>query len=197
MVVKLLAHRVVLSLCSFPSSEAWFHVLGITFLTTTTAGIVATATGFIRPLQDFDPPRGQNWVKPLSAFIFPSLVEEAFWRGALLPHPTMLPQNAASKIWPWACGALLVHVLSHPLAAKTVWPRGKHVFHDYRFLILATIVLGGSTASYVVSGGSAWAAALPHGVAVALWRDFFGGESTLGLNDTKRQRVSVFEGSDD
>jgi predicted Abi (CAAX) family protease len=46
-------------------------------------------------------------------------------------------------------------------------------------LLLATFALGGAAASYIVGGGSAWAAAVTHGIAVALWRDLFGGEAKL------------------
>ena len=72
-----------------------------------------------------------------------------------------------------------MHVLLHPLAGYTVWPRGLHVFADPRFLMLATIVLGGTTVAYLASGGSIWAAAITHGVAVAVWLDFFHGEAKL------------------
>jgi predicted Abi (CAAX) family protease len=119
------------------------------------------------------------WIKPLSAFLFPSLVEELCWRGVLIPHPSMIPGGNVYSILPQAGVVLLVHVLSHPLAGMTVWPRGKDVFVDPRFLLLATIVLGGATASYLCSGGSVWCAAFTHGIPVALWRDFFGGEAKL------------------
>jgi predicted Abi (CAAX) family protease len=55
--------------------------------------------------------------------------------------------------------------------AYTISPRGKGIFDDPRFLLLTTFALGGATASYIVGGGSAWAAAVTHGIAVALWRE--------------------------
>ena len=172
-----LVERAVLSLTVFPSATAWYKVAGITLLTTSTAGVVAAATQFVDPWENWDPPDANKRLsKPLSAFIFPSLFEEVFWRGTLLPPPSTSP----SIPWVgWACGVLIVHVLSHPVAARTVWPRGRHVFDDPRFLVLATIVLGGATASFWISGGSVWAAAITHGVPVALWRDFLGGEAKL------------------
>lgn len=182
-----LAQRAVLSLTTFPSATAWYKVVWITLATTTTAGAVAAGTEFIDPWHDWDPPEAKPpaFFKPLSALIFPSLLEEVFWRGALLPSPSHTAKaiSATSTMnipWiGWACGVLVINILSHPLAARTVWPRGRHVFDDPRFLLLATIVLGGATASFWISGGSAWAAALTHGVPVAMWRDFFSGEAKL------------------
>jgi predicted Abi (CAAX) family protease len=120
-------------------------------------------------------------MKPLSAFLFPSLVEEFVWRGLLIPHPasttaTLISGGGRTAV---IMSVLAVHVLSHPIAGWTVWPRGRDVFSDPRFLLLATIVLGGATASYLVSGGSVWAATVTHGFPVMLWRDFFGGEAQL------------------
>ena len=56
--------------------------------------------------------------------------------------------------------------------------------------MLATIVLGGATFSYLVSGGSAYAAALTHGLAVALWRDFFGGEALLMRKESENDETA-------
>ena len=178
--ISSLAHRAVVSLTTVPSAAAWYRVAGITLVTTCSAGAVAAGTDFVDPRNDLDPPRtgiaGAGW-KALSALFFPSLVEEVLWRGILLPPPTL---TTATIPWmSWACGILVIHVLSHPVAARTVWPRGRNVFDDPRFLVLATMVLGGATVSYWVSGGSAWAAAVTHGVPVALWRDFLGGEAKL------------------
>jgi predicted Abi (CAAX) family protease len=188
-----LVERAVVSLTTLPSATAWYKVAGITLITTSTAGAVAAGSNFIDPRQDWDPPESKilvSYLKPISALIFPSLLEEVFWRGALLPPPSSYASiSSASRMvipwFVWACGVLVIHVVSHPVAARTVWPRGRHVFDDPRFLCLATIVLGGATASFWISGGSAWAAAVTHGVAVALWRDFFGGEAKLmALDDS-------------
>jgi predicted Abi (CAAX) family protease len=206
-----LSHRAVLALSTIPTATQLWNVVGITATTTATAGVVAAGTGFIKPVEDFYPPWSSvptsssqtpslpshsclPWMKPLSAFIFPSLVEELFWRGMLIPHPSMITNGGGIySILPQAGIVLLVHILSHPLAGNTVWSRGKDLFSDPRFLLLATIVLGGATVSYLLSGGSVWCAALTHGVPVALWRDFFGGEAKLlGLYNCNNNSTKSF-----
>merc|ERR1712013_236515 len=129
----------------------------------------------IDPVEDLDPPWRQSnsnnkpflhWsIKPLSAFLFPSLAEEVLWRGILIaPHPSTTTALFSSQLLTRSTLVLGAHVLSHPVAGYTCWPRGRKVFCDWRFLVLATIVLGGATLSYLASGGSAYAAALPHGL---------------------------------
>src|SRR5687768_1919154 len=147
MLISTLTQRATLSLLTVPKASVWLDVIGITAATTAVAGVTAVSTNFIR-FQDYNPP-SSLW-KPFSAFIFPSLVEETFWRGALLPPTATFGTTAI---------VLGMHVLFHPLAGSTIWPRGKDVFCDPRFLLLCTIVLGGATISFLVSGGSAWAAA--------------------------------------
>jgi predicted Abi (CAAX) family protease len=181
-----IANRAWLSLTTIPNAHANWNVIGITAVTTFGAAVVAAGTGFVDPMQDFEPPSMPSrstpltWMKPISAFVFPSLVEELFWRGTLLPHPSHNSPIAPSSSWVFQAGiVLLIHVATHPLAGRTVWPRGRNVFDDPRFLCLATFVLAGATASYFVSGGSVWAATFTHGLPVVLWRDFFRGEAKL------------------
>mmetsp|Transcript_1948 Transcript_1948/g.4109 ORF Transcript_1948/g.4109 Transcript_1948/m.4109 type:complete len:228 (+) Transcript_1948:285-968(+) len=188
-------NRALLSLTTIPNRHDSLKVAIITISTAAAAGLFAKVSGFIDPIEDFDPPwrksnddntnycrRHFHWsAKPISAFFFPSLAEEILWRGVMIaPHPsTLIATDFPSHMIARAGIVLGVHVLLHPVAGYTVWPRGRKVFSDWRFLVLATIVLGGATSSYITSGGSVWAAALTHGLPVALWRDFFGGESML------------------
>jgi len=193
--IGLVSQRVLVSLTKVPvGGQEWAPVLGITVATTLVGGLGAVATGFIRPVDDFDPPTASTIWRPLSAFLFPGLFEELIWRAALLPTPAT--SASLSTIFYHATGSLAaspttlglyktsltvlaIHVVSHPIFSATIYPRGKQVFGDPRFLFLATIVLGGTTLSYIVSGGSVWAAVFTHAVPVALWRDFFGGEKAL------------------
>jgi len=202
-------NRALLSLTTFPNFGDSINVVIITIATTATAGLVAATSGFVDPIEDFDPPWRRrcddndngsccryfsHWsIKPISAFFFPSLAEEFFWRGILIaPHPSVIIASTegifSSPMLLRRAGLVLgIHVLVHPLAGYTCWPRGRKMFCDWRFLVPATIVLGGATLSYLVSGGSVWAAALTHGLPVALWRDFFGGEALLMKSKTENE----------
>ena len=197
LVATTVSHRLWTALSTMPVGvQGWSQVATITAVTTISAGIGAVTTRFIRPVDDFKPPSSIR--KPLGAFIVPGLAEELLWRAALLPvpaAPTTLsdlffrsasaPIGAAPNLvlYQTAAVVLILHVCSHPILSAPFSPRGgKQVFSDGRFLFLATIVLSGATLSYILSGGSVWAAALTHGLPVALWRDFFGGEAALRGN---------------
>ena len=178
--------RALLSLTTLPPTFSDVMKVGaITVGTTALAGIFCKLSGFIDPVADFEPPWQRpsrfHWsLKPISAFIFPSLFEEILWRGILIaPHPSTATGYFTPELLRRSSIVLMAHVAMHPVAGYTCWPRGRKIFCDWRFLVSATIVLGGATLSYLVSGGSVWAAALTHGLAVALWRDFFGGEAQL------------------
>jgi len=169
MIVTTVASRLQSAFTTWPSS--WQSTLLITGASTVLCGAFGTATGFVQ-LQDARPPN--NALKVASAFLFPSLLEETFWRGICLPTP---PAASTGQV----LTVLLLHVLVHPVIGESgLWPRGRDTFRDPRFLVLATIVLGGATASYLVTGGSIYAAAFAHAVPLTLWRDFFGGEDRLG-----------------
>lgn len=190
-------NRALLCLTTIPTTfVGWVIVLAVGAATLVIAGIFASVSGFVNTDADFDPPwrrRDDRWYchwsfKPLSAFFFPSLAEEFLWRGLFIGHPatsddqtttTTVPGGFSSMQLIVAGVSLVVHFLVHPVAAYTCWPRGRLLFGDWRFLVGAFVVLGGATVSYLVSGGSVWTAALTHGLCVAFWRDFFGGEAKL------------------
>mmetsp|Transcript_9059 Transcript_9059/g.22041 ORF Transcript_9059/g.22041 Transcript_9059/m.22041 type:complete len:212 (-) Transcript_9059:73-708(-) len=198
--------RAVLCTSKIPTTLFdWTIIVATSLVTSGIAGLFATLSGFVNPREDYHPPWERNnnnnnhgnnahrrdkfhWsVKPLSAFLFPSFVEEVVWRGVLIGSPSTKGGGFSSQKCLLAGVVLVVHVLFHPVAGCTYWPRGRNVFVDWRFLVGATIVLSGATLSYVVSGGSAHAAALTHGLCVALWRDFFGGEAQL-IGTAERNR---------
>ena len=187
--LQTIPQRVVASLYKSPA-HGWKPIGQITLVTTATAGVVSVASGFIDPMNDFAPPRTtRDILRACSALVVPGLLEELMWRAALLPTPpatgiscltSLLLRGGAPRGWTRsAVTVLAMHVGFHPLFAAIAYPRGKQVFSDVRFLCLASIVLGGSTLSYLVSGGSVWAAAMTHAVPVILWRDCFGGETKL------------------
>lgn len=127
-VMQILQTRIIRSLTTFPVGwKQWIDVAGITALTTGTAGVVAIRTDFAT-FDDYDPPK--SWLRPASAFIFPSLCEEIIWRGALLPIPSGSGMHYPNNLKQIAFIVLMSHVLMHPIVGATVWPRGRKVFHD-------------------------------------------------------------------
>ena len=190
-----LGNRIVLCLTTIPTTFlGWLIIIAITVATAATAAAFASVSGFVNPKEDYHPPWQQrddqensgprrfrcHWsIKPLSAFIFPALAEEVFWRGILIGHPSDDDGTFSSLQFILAGVFLVLHVLVHPVAGYTCWPRGRKTFVDWRFMVGAIFVLGGATVSYLLSSGSAYAAALTHGLCVALWRDFFDGEAKL------------------
>jgi len=204
-IFSIAGNRALLSLQTLPSTRNQvLYVIALTVGSTGMAGLVAAITKFIDPITDYDPPSLKKngliaWLKPVSTFVFPALVEEIIWRGILTPHPSSVTDGTMTTgvLWGWAMGICLIHVVVHPIAGWTVWPRGKKVFSDLRFLLVATIVLSGTTASYLLSGGSVWCAALTHCIPVALWRDFFGGEAKLMGKVPQPSLVSSSESESD
>ena len=218
---SLVGGRALHSLTTIPTSvNGWFLVIMITIATTVFAAFFASASRFVNIQIDFDPPwREQNeqndrkeheevqhkgcfsylhWsFKPFSAFLFPSLAEELFWRGLLIGPPSIPTEGSlmgySSQQLIIAGIVLVLHVLIHPLVGYTCWPRGRGLFGDWRFLVGALIVLGGATLSFLVSGASVWAAALTHGICVALWRDFFGGETKMMMSGKGESSFDIKE----
>lgn len=181
MLLHILQNRVISSLVTFPTAQGWLQVAGITVISTATAGAVAVSTRFIdQPIDEaFDPVPFLTIYKPVSAFLFPCLTEELVWRAAFIPVSALSSSPSPLHTYSIAAVVWAVHVLAHPVAAATVWPRGRPLFGDVRFLASASLVLAGATVAYMVTGGSVWAAAVAHWVPVVLWRDVFGGEARL------------------
>jgi len=93
--------------------------------------------------------------------------------AATAPSPQLVTlYQTALVVW-------VIHVVSHPMVAAAALARRRAVLDDARFWGLAVIVLGGTTLSYIVSGGCLMAAVVTHAVPVALWRDVWGGERRL------------------
>jgi len=208
---SVLVRRVISSWTTFPNGVrgdvvrgGWIDVVGITLTATALAALVALSTGFVLPedCRFVSAPsptttttttarRLFRFVKSaMWAFLFPCLLEETIWRGAMVPVPfstssvdddavTTGRQRRQGQVLTTAFAVLVAHVLSHPLAARLSWPRGRDAFDDPRFLSLAFVVLGGATASYLATGGSVWAAAFAHWLPLVLWRDVCGGERRL------------------
>lgn len=110
----------------------------------------------------------------LVPFVAPALLEEALFRGVLLP-----PRGARAPRWPWWVGSLAAYVAAHPLVAAVARPNARPVFDAPAFL--AEALLLGAAATYLRErSGSLVPPVLLHGAVVAAWL-VFGGAERLGV----------------
>lgn len=113
---------------------------------------------------------------PFTLFVFPSLLEEAFFRGLLIPRNIALRGRKRAILT--VAGSTLLFVAWHPLGAMTVNPSAKAIFLDPAFLLIVTALGITCGYSYVVSK-SLWAPVLIHWTTVVVWVFFLGGRNLV------------------
>ena len=115
-------------------------------------------------------------ILPFCLFIFPSLLEEAFFRGVLIPN------NAAShssrKILLYVVLSTAAFVLWHPANALTINRTAEGVFLNPAFLLIVTLLGITCAISYVYSR-SLWIPVMIHWLTVVAWVVFLGGRNKL------------------
>eukprot|EP00435_Cladocopium_sp_Y103_P055679 s2744_g18.t1 len=159
-------------------------------------GLVAMAL-LALPVRSFlepsAPPRlPQALLMLLRCALFPSAVEEVFWRVLLLPNVYidgagsltwgMLGQMTPTQ-WLWACACLALFVLYHipfgyALARLGALRDDGRTFRDPRFIWLA-LVLGTACSMVYLVSGNYWACVLVHWLPVCIWLLLLGGEQRL------------------
>ncbi len=116
------------------------------------------------------------WFLPLSLIVFPSLLEEAFFRGILIPR------DAASKGRVKAVMAItvstLIFVLWHPFNALLFNEMALGIFLDPVFLVIVA-ALGLSCAYAYIKSGSLWLPIIMHWATVVVWVLFLGGRNLI------------------
>jgi len=112
----------------------------------------------------------------VTLFFFPSLLEEAFFRGVLIPRDT-LERGAARSVLAIAWSTLLF-VAWHPFNAATINPSAPPVFFDPSFLSI-TATLGATCGYAYVVSKSLWVPVLIHWVTVVMWVFFLGGRNLV------------------
>lgn len=109
-------------------------------------------------------------------FIFPSLLEEAFFRGVLIPRKTI--ERDRRRIILAITWSTLLFVLWHPLNAVTFNRSAIPIFLDPAFLLIIAALGITCGYSYVVSK-SIWVPVLIHWVTVVVWVFFLGGRNLV------------------
>lgn len=115
-------------------------------------------------------------VLPILLFIFPSLLEEAFFRGVLIPR-NILDSGTARATGAVAISTILF-VVWHPLNALAFNPGAIPLFLDPWFLVMVSALGVTCGYSYVVSR-SIWVPVIIHWATVMAWVLFLGGRNLV------------------
>jgi predicted Abi (CAAX) family protease len=115
-------------------------------------------------------------VLPFTLFIFPSLLEEAFFRGILIPNNAAA--QSKSRIFVYITISTAAFVLWHPANALTINSVAESVFLNPAFLLIAALLGITCSVSYIFSG-SLWTPIIIHWLTVVVWVIFLGGRNLL------------------
>ncbi|MFC1604002.1 type II CAAX prenyl endopeptidase Rce1 family protein [Planctomycetota bacterium] len=115
-------------------------------------------------------------VLPFSLFVFPSLLEEAFFHGILIPNNACTQSKI--KIIAYIAFSTTAFVLWHPANALTINPTAAALFLDPAFLLIVTLLGITCSISYVLSR-SLWTPIIIHWLTVVVWVIFLGGRNKL------------------
>ena len=111
---------------------------------------------------------------PVSLFFIPSLFEEIFFRGFLLPHrASKIP---AKPLFLYALFSISAFIVWHPINAMTINPLAYPMFTNPVFLSLAALMAIACTITYLKTG-SLWVPIGIHWLTVLAWVFFLGGRN--------------------
>lgn len=113
---------------------------------------------------------------PLSLFLFPSLLEEAFFRGLLIPRDTA--RRGPGAVVFFTLLSTLTFVAWHPLNALTINPTAREVFLNPTFLGIV-FLLGLSCSLAYIYSRSLWVPVIIHWLTVVVWVLFLGGRNLV------------------
>lgn len=112
----------------------------------------------------------------VTLFVFPSLLEEAFFRGILIPRDTV--ERGATRSILAIGWSTLWFVAWHPFNAVTINPSAPALFLDPAFLLTSAVLGITCGYAYVVSK-SLWVPVLIHWATVVVWVFFLGGRNLV------------------
>lgn len=116
------------------------------------------------------------YIVPLSLFIFPSLLEEAFFRGILIPNNTKDKGLKAQFIATFT--SAISFTLWHPLNAVTVNVNARALFLNPYFLMIVFSLGILCSVTYIYSK-SLWVPIMLHWGTVLMWVLFLGGRNLV------------------
>lgn len=176
-VLTILGDRLIQSFTTLPDLTAWEVCLAL-FVG---YGAIALPVGRWSGLLTLE--WVTSWTTVLTTavvtLVFPSLVEEILFRVLLLPHPA--EQASLGAIALWSLGSLVIFVAAHPLNALLVMTSRRNTFWDPWFLLLAALLGGICTVTYIQSG-SLWLPVFLHWLIVMIWLLCLGGDRRMRPN---------------
>ncbi|MDR9425687.1 MAG: CPBP family glutamic-type intramembrane protease [Marinobacter sp.] len=113
---------------------------------------------------------------PILLFIFPSLLEEAFFRGVLIPRNIL--ESGTARATGAVAISTVIFVAWHPLNALAFNPGAIPLFLDPWFLVMVSALGITCGYSYVVSR-SIWVPVIIHWATVTVWVLFLGGRNLV------------------
>lgn len=156
-----------------PPGGSFAKCLGIALV----YGVAALAIGFasgIYTLQLLD--IGKFWFLPLTLLLFPSIPEEFFFRGLLIPR------NGSELPWQRSVAYVIFSAFAftiwHPLNALTINPTAQQYFFDPYFLTIVFLLGVACGVSYLLSR-SIWVPVLIHWLTVVVWVLLLGGRNLV------------------
>ena len=117
-----------------------------------------------------------TFVLPFSLFVVPSLLEEVFFRGILIPNNAAT--QSKSRIAAYISVSTAAFVLWHPANALTINTTAAPVFLNPAFLLIVALLGLTCSVSYVLSR-SIWTPIIIHWLTVVIWVIFLGGRNLL------------------
>jgi predicted Abi (CAAX) family protease len=116
------------------------------------------------------------WFLPLTLLIFPSIPEEFFFRGMLIPRNALeLPWQRTTA---YVLFSAIAFTLWHPLNALTLNTTAQPFFLNIYFLMIVFLLGIACSLSYVLSR-SIWAPVLIHWSTVLVWVLCLGGRNLV------------------
>jgi predicted Abi (CAAX) family protease len=112
----------------------------------------------------------------VSLFIFPSLLEEVFFRGVIIPNNAA--NHGTRRIIIYVVVSTTAFVLWHPFNALTINRTAASLFLNLNFLMIAGALGITCSISYIASR-SLWTPILIHWLTVVVWVVFLGGRNML------------------
>jgi predicted Abi (CAAX) family protease len=113
---------------------------------------------------------------PFTLLVFPSLLEEVFFRGLLIPRNTR--DRGGRQVLFYSLLSTVLFVAWHPLNALTINPGAREIFLNPWFLVI-TFFLGLSCSLGYIYSRSLWVPVLMHWWTVLVWVLVLGGRNLL------------------